>query len=605
MNFSQQLPSHETFRCCACPGTVSDHFPSFLIFGDLRIHSLNVHMVALEKAVQSSTLLPTTLTMFVCKLCPVQFESHFLDEEQLKIHIFQHSAFFADRWEKFSELQCRVCDEVVGQDTFESHMSAAHSSSLFADISDLVVTQKNIGRNIDDAEEVKSEDTYVFEGDVKTEVEACSFSQRTIRLRPIDLLLDQSKKVLASDDVRQAAKQMTSPANLPQLSLKLNQLALIGIKKCVSVADIKKFFLDSGVLVTKVSALNGSGNVTFAEEKVAKAWNGKVLFINNCHIRLCDKKPMKVEVQENELFANRIPVHVSLDDLYNSFSAEGLDIENIELNSAGQARIYFRNTEDALLWRNKAISLPGGIQIRPFKRIQKTEDFTASLSSEVRQEDRSVSAESHGRKRSSLNGFAGNEERHLKSRYRSRSRETFRSESRSLSISREISKFRYKSRLRETIRSGYRSRSRSREPRNYKYRSSSRIASKLRHGSRSRYSRSKSREPTRRSKSTYGDVFGCGKIIPREGYRSKRGRSKSKERSCRSRTRARSGKSRSRSVGRKEGRKTSSMIKRLVAKDLSSELRMQFDENDQRKLSPGQMGSSSGQRGSSSGQGGD
>ena len=190
-----QLPNHETFRCVACPGPV-ELFPSFLHFKDVSLHSMKVHMVALERAVQASTLLPTTLTMVVCKLCPVEKHSSFLTEEQLKIHLVKHSQFFAKRWKEFSEVQCRVCEKVIDPDLVEDHMSRAHSSSLFADPKE-VSTVLGIKED-SDLQRSSSQQPKSLSGG--------------LRLKPIDFLLDQSKKQSGKSDGRAIKQVRASPA---------------------------------------------------------------------------------------------------------------------------------------------------------------------------------------------------------------------------------------------------------------------------------------------------------------------------------------------------------------------------------------------------------
>ena len=152
---SGMLPSHETFRCAACPGPV-DLLPSIPIFKHVSLHSLKTHLVSLERAVQASTLLPTTLTMFVCKLCRNPKDNLCLYEEQIKTHLVDtHSEFFVKMWKEFSQLQCRVCDMVIGENTIEDHMQSSHSGDLFAEAGALLVERVSLpGIKVDENQNI-------------------------------------------------------------------------------------------------------------------------------------------------------------------------------------------------------------------------------------------------------------------------------------------------------------------------------------------------------------------------------------------------------------------------------------------------------------------
>ena len=392
-----RLPSEETFRCVACQG--SAEFQSFLTFRDIINHSYNVHTVALERAVQASTLLPTTLIKFVCKLCPVELGSCFLTDEDLKFHIAEHSNFFANRWEEFSEQQCRVCDEVIDPATFESHVSTEHSRQLFADSGEVIKIVKkkrkrkprserereklrreydstlsfsdlqsnsSLGETVDvpptlehrnpnwnrrlgkmifknvadkwnarkiqevpvkvgdafksmevqnqiHSPEYKStiaglegiqkesflaaDDMAVNSSLLRTESSnsshQTSLSLHEIRLKPIKLLLDQSKHFSALSG---AAEQVSRPV-LSVHSTQPNQLILVGIKKNVSAEAIKFHFFENGYRVADVCVSGGQGKVTFTCEEDANAWHGEVLAIHDSLIKTKNTKQRDFEVR--------------------------------------------------------------------------------------------------------------------------------------------------------------------------------------------------------------------------------------------------------------------------------------------------------------------
>jgi len=361
-----QLPNQETFRCVACPGPV-DKLQSFLHFRDLSLHSMAVHKVALERAVQASTLLPTTLTMFVCKLCPPEEDDSFLTEVQLKIHLEKHSQFFVKRWKEFCEVECRVCEKVIDQDMHEDHLSSAHPRSLYAnpkEVNTLEIEEDS------DPQKISSRQPKIISGG--------------IRLKPIDLLLDQSKKQSGKSDCRArpagvdlAKEEERSSVNYgvtKSSEMKPNQLSLVGVKKHVSAENIKNYFSRKGVLVAEVFTCNGIGNVTFVNEEDTTVWSGRVFSIDNCQIRISNKCHYPADLRENELVINQIPKAISVDDLYYFFSREAFDVSQIFLQAHGSGRVMFRTREDADYWADQDHKLiVRGIQLhiwRPDSNIE-------------------------------------------------------------------------------------------------------------------------------------------------------------------------------------------------------------------------------------------
>jgi hypothetical protein len=84
----------------------------------------------------SSTLLPDTLVMYLCKLCTPDHREIFLSEEWLKKHLETHSSFFLKRWKEYTEIQCRICEDVIEITDFEQHVEKYHPVHMFADIND-------------------------------------------------------------------------------------------------------------------------------------------------------------------------------------------------------------------------------------------------------------------------------------------------------------------------------------------------------------------------------------------------------------------------------------------------------------------------------------
>eukprot|EP00092_Neocalanus_flemingeri_P038687 GFUD01042122.1.p1 GENE.GFUD01042122.1~~GFUD01042122.1.p1 ORF type:complete len:839 (+),score=179.04 GFUD01042122.1:572-3088(+) len=146
------LASHpaDTFRCVACTGSIS-LFPTYQ---DIYQHSVKVHQVNLEQAIQSAILLPSKLAMFQCKLCLGGREKLFLSEESVKRHLELHSVFFAKKWKKNSTLVCRICEASLGELPLENHLTEKHPQELFADENDIIEDigtsgVNNVGANED------------------------------------------------------------------------------------------------------------------------------------------------------------------------------------------------------------------------------------------------------------------------------------------------------------------------------------------------------------------------------------------------------------------------------------------------------------------------
>jgi len=366
----------DSFRCAACPGPVHQ-LPSFSTFRHLSLHSLHDHRVTLEEAVQASTLLPNTLTMLVCKLCPAGTDTdiYFLSEEELKKHLATHSVFFVKKWRQFSDLQCRVCEIVVSEGTFNNHMADAHPISLFADMDDL--DTDNVLENN------KNEDYRIFATDNKTnllikeeteenpvgkkvkvsssiqesnEEQKLSFKPKTeyhsidsqmlppkpkVRLKPLDLLLDQIKKEVNIDEAPDNRREDVSSKGVKLNVLDAHKLFMQGIKKTVSIKSIRNFFSEKDIRMIRVSINNN-------------AWDGKVIKIGNCSIRACFSKQLGA-CEENELRMHGITKTVSVDDLHNFFLNEFCVIDDVSIHQSGRGKITFRRREDAAAWAGKLI----------------------------------------------------------------------------------------------------------------------------------------------------------------------------------------------------------------------------------------------------------
>jgi len=126
---------HE-FQCVACSGI--DKFPSFATFKQVCEHSSEVHGVRLESVVQSSTLLPEKLDMYLCRLCTPHTREVFQCKALVKKHLETHSTFFLKKWEEFIEIQCRVCEDVIDIEDLEQHVDEFHPRNLFADVKEAI-----------------------------------------------------------------------------------------------------------------------------------------------------------------------------------------------------------------------------------------------------------------------------------------------------------------------------------------------------------------------------------------------------------------------------------------------------------------------------------
>jgi len=126
--------NQENFLCVACPTNPHPQLPSFSTFKEIRAHSLQVHGVQLEAAVQSATVLPDNLAMFLCLLCAPHKREVFITETSVKHHLESHSSFFLRNWNEFVEIQCRICECVIPLEIMEKHVNEVHPSNLFANI---------------------------------------------------------------------------------------------------------------------------------------------------------------------------------------------------------------------------------------------------------------------------------------------------------------------------------------------------------------------------------------------------------------------------------------------------------------------------------------
>ena len=122
----------ENFLCVACPA--KPKFPSFSTFREVCAHSLQVHGVVLEAAVQSATVLPDKLAMFLCLLCSADKREFLISEASMKHHLESHSSFFLRNWKEYVEIQCRICECIVSLVTLEEHVKEHHPRNLFANV---------------------------------------------------------------------------------------------------------------------------------------------------------------------------------------------------------------------------------------------------------------------------------------------------------------------------------------------------------------------------------------------------------------------------------------------------------------------------------------
>jgi len=137
--------AQDGFLCAACPPgpAAALDLPAFSTFREVCQHSLLVHKVSLETAVQSSTLLPDKLAMYLCRLCTQDHKEVFLCETLMKKHLETHSTFFLKRWTEYTEIQCRICEAVISVTELEQHVEKLHPPDMFADISDIDYVEPN------------------------------------------------------------------------------------------------------------------------------------------------------------------------------------------------------------------------------------------------------------------------------------------------------------------------------------------------------------------------------------------------------------------------------------------------------------------------------
>jgi len=410
------------------------------------------------------------------------------------MHLATHSVFFVKKWKQFSDLHCRVCEMEVSEGAFKNHMDSAHPSNLFADIDDLV-TDNVLENNEDDRSFVSDNKTNLI---IKEETEEIpkmkvsssilesnqehklSFQPKTeyqsmqmlpskpkLRLKPLDLLLDQSKK-----ETNIYEREDVSSKGVKQNVLDPHQLVMQGIKKNISIKSITNFFSVKDIRIIRVSINNGSGTVTFKDVKDAAAWDGKVIKIGDCSIRTCLSKHLEA-CEENELRMYGITKDVSADDLHDFFLKEFCVIDDVSIQWNGQGKIVFRRREDAAAWAGKLIAVKEAkIQLKKDDPSWKKSE----LQNNVVERNRTRSPREEGRLRG-----GSDREKH----WRSRSRESQNS---------------YRSRSRES-KNGHRSRSREN---NKRYRSRSRD-SNMWCRSKSRETKIKHRSRSREKGNGYGE----------------------------------------------------------------------------------------------------
>ena len=379
------------FLCAACPGPV-DNLPSFPTFSQVILHSLQAHKVTLEWAVQASTVLPTSLIMYKCSLCPADF-SCFLTKELLKDHLGNHSNFFVRNWGKFSDVKCRVCEKVVSVDAIDDHMDSDHHRNLFADFEDIIKDDHGKHANIDD--EVKENFSILEVSNIgtksnfkaKSESTSCKTpvppSKPSIRLKPMNLLLAQKVKQELDTECGElkfdcaSVSSCVSSKTVKVSDLNPNQLALNGIKKHISEDNIRKFFSENDTEIIDVRISNGCGSVTFLNEEEACSWNGSVANINDCLIKMWLKNSRKGVVRRSEqLQLKCVPKNISVDDLHDFFWRELVVIDNLKIND-GVGYVVFRLKQDADIWDGKTIEVKGA-RIKLVKHLDPEESISSA-----------------------------------------------------------------------------------------------------------------------------------------------------------------------------------------------------------------------------------
>ena len=99
----RMLSLEEQFRCLACTSI----FPSFPF---LSSHFLSAHGVPslLDGPATNAVLLPPSRGTHTCLLCREGGQG--LGQQDMQKHLgHKHGAFFQERWQEFSSLQCRIC----------------------------------------------------------------------------------------------------------------------------------------------------------------------------------------------------------------------------------------------------------------------------------------------------------------------------------------------------------------------------------------------------------------------------------------------------------------------------------------------------------------
>eukprot|EP00092_Neocalanus_flemingeri_P100034 GFUD01127703.1.p1 GENE.GFUD01127703.1~~GFUD01127703.1.p1 ORF type:complete len:315 (-),score=69.75 GFUD01127703.1:111-1055(-) len=214
---------------------------------------------------------------------------------------------------------------------------------------------------------------------VKTQIDEESqnsqmfFPRPTLRLKPLDLLLDP-KKFKSIDSMASGSLKggmMKTPEEVNPKKVKL-----LGIKKGVTEDCIVHFFSKNGVEIVQASISNGSGFVIFKNVMESEAWYRKVIQIRDCSIQICHAKVYSECVGEKNILKMRgnaknvFAKNVSLDDLHNFFWKERCVIDEIDITSNSCGFVHFRLREDAADWAGKVI-IVNSAKIKLFKAVAK------------------------------------------------------------------------------------------------------------------------------------------------------------------------------------------------------------------------------------------
>jgi len=406
-----------------------------------------------------------------------------------------HSKFFVQRWRQYSQRQCRLCELVVSEDNIENHMDSAHPSNLFADSDDLVKenvpgnNENQVDQNFtqdskanlskreeDQSEQLESSSSNIIESNQEHEFNGLNPTmfppKHKLRLKPLDLLLDQSKIESHNNEASDYERKSVC-SNFPPESVKSDKqnvfnpchLVMQGIKKNVSEESIKNFFSEKGIRIIGVSTQNGSGSVIFKNTEDAAAWDGKVIQVDDCCIRTWIPRNCRAGDGENELKMSGISINVSKDDLYDFFWRKSCIVDNISLQN-GHGKIIFRLREAAANWHGKLIVVKES-QIKLWKEdpdLGRKLNIESDMSRSKEEGsggcglDREKCWRNRSRERKESRRRYRSRSREDQKKYRSRSKESRERHRNRSKESREKHRRRYKE-----SRKGYSSRSKSRE----------------------------------------------------------------------------------------------------------------------------------------------